>query len=142
MISEEERNAIGQCKLLLAGDITLHILDDDGGTAYAGIVNKEYNKDLETVLNLIETQNKMINVLADKICELDVDCTCDNFLPKDWKCMEYRTCKECIKEWARKKIENEKRKRKKYQHKYYLEVTKKKRQEKRNQTKAKESENE
>lgn len=58
-MSEEERKAIGQCKLLLAGDITLHILDDDGGTAYTGIVNKEYNKDLETVLNLIEKLENM-----------------------------------------------------------------------------------
>lgn len=95
---------------------------------------------LENLLSRLKTAERMSDVLAEKICELDVDCTCDNFLPKDWKCMEYRTCKECIKEWARKKIENEKRKRKKYQHKYYLEVTKKKRQEKRNQTKAKESE--
>lgn len=58
-MTEEERKAIGQCKLLLAGDITLHILDDDGGTAYAGIVNKGYNKDLEIVLNLIEKLENM-----------------------------------------------------------------------------------
>lgn len=62
MISEEERKAIGQCKLLLAGNIYLHIIDeDDGGTAYTGTVNKEYNKDLETVLNLIEKLENMYN---------------------------------------------------------------------------------
>ena len=60
MISEEERKAIKMCRLLLNGDITLHVLDDDGGTAYAGTVNKEYNKDLETVLNLVEKQEKEI----------------------------------------------------------------------------------
>lgn len=61
MLSEEEKKAIGQCKLLLNGDITLHVIDeDDGGTAYCGVVNKLYNKDLEIVLNLIEKQQAEI----------------------------------------------------------------------------------
>ena len=59
-MSEEERKAIEQCRLLLAGDIHLHVVDeDDGGTAYTGVVNKGYNKDLETVLNLIEKLENM-----------------------------------------------------------------------------------
>ena len=102
MISEEERKAIGQCKLLLAGDITLHILDDDGGTAYAGIVNKEYNKDLETVLNLIETQNKMIDYMIKKYVECpftnEMNFTCDECDEKN-----KGTCDEIIKEYFRNK---------------------------------------
>lgn len=70
MISEEEKDAIEQCKLLLSGNIYLHIIDeDDGGTAYAGIVNKVYNKDLEIVLNLIEKQQKVAN-LQEKTIQL------------------------------------------------------------------------
>ena len=53
-MSKEVEEAIKNCNLLLAGDIMLHILDDDGGTAYSGEVNKLYNKDLETVLNYIK----------------------------------------------------------------------------------------
>ena len=59
-MTEEEKKAIGQCNLLLNGEITLHIIDDDGGTAYYGVVNKDYNKDLEIVLNLIQKQDKII----------------------------------------------------------------------------------
>ncbi len=59
-MNEEEIKAIKMCRLLLNGDITLHIIDDDGGTAYAGTVNKTYNDDLETVLNLIEKQKAEI----------------------------------------------------------------------------------
>ena len=135
MISEEEKDVINDLKILCD-----EVLGQDDCYRYDNYSASEKMTMVSIVLNLLQTQNRMINVLADKIYELDVDCTCDNFLPKDWKCMEYRTCKECIKEWARKKIENEKKKIKEYQHKYYLEVTKKKRQEKRNQTKAKESE--
>ena len=86
VMNEEERKAIGQCKLLLAGDIYLHIIDeDDGGTAYTGTVNKEYNKDLETVLNLIEKQQKVANLqektiqlMADYIKDID-DCINSEF---------------------------------------------------------------
>ena len=56
-----EKKAISQCKLLLNGDISLHVIDDDGGTAYCGAVNKEYNQDLRTVLNLVEKQNRIID---------------------------------------------------------------------------------
>ena len=55
-MNDKEKKAIGMCRLLLKGDITLHVIDDDGGTAYAGTVNKTYNDDLETILNLIENQ--------------------------------------------------------------------------------------
>ena len=55
-MNDKEKKAIGMCRLLLNGDITLHVIDDDGGTAYAGTVNKTYNDDLETILNLIENQ--------------------------------------------------------------------------------------
>lgn len=68
-MSEEEKKAIKQVSLLLAGDISLHIIDDDGGTAYAGTVNKLYNDDLQTVLNLIEKQNKRIEKLEKEAME-------------------------------------------------------------------------
>lgn len=66
-MSEEEKKAIKMCRLLLNGDITLHVIDDDGGTAYAGSVNKTYNDDLETVLNLIEKQQTKIKLLEDDL---------------------------------------------------------------------------
>ena len=53
-MSKEVEEAIKSCNLLLNGDIMLHTLDDDGGTAYSGVVNKLYNKDIETVLNYIK----------------------------------------------------------------------------------------
>ena len=61
MLSEEEKNAISQCRLLLEGEITLHVIGDDGGTDYCGKVNKAYNEDLKTVLNLVENHQKKIN---------------------------------------------------------------------------------
>lgn len=67
-LRKKEKQAIKSCKLLLNGDISLHILDDDGGTAYAGEV-KLYNDDLETVLNLVETQAKELEK-KDKMIEL------------------------------------------------------------------------
>lgn len=66
-MNDKEIKAIKMCRLLLNGDITLHIIDDDGGTAYAGTVNKTYNNDLETVLNLIEKQKAEIEDLKLKI---------------------------------------------------------------------------
>ena len=59
-MNDKEKKAIDMCRLLLNGDITLHVIDDDGGTAYAGTVNKTYNDDLQTVLNLIENQKAEI----------------------------------------------------------------------------------
>ena len=62
-LSEEEKKAISQCRLLLEGEITLHVIGDDGGTDYCGKVNKAYNEDLKTVLNLVENQQKEIKDL-------------------------------------------------------------------------------
>lgn len=59
-MTDKEKEAIKSCNLLLNGDITLHIIDDDGGTAYAGEVNKLYNEDLKTVLSLVQTQQEDI----------------------------------------------------------------------------------
>ena len=61
-MSEEEKKAIKMCKLLLEGDIQLHCIDNDGGTSYDGIVNKQYNKDLEIVLNLIDKLQRQIKI--------------------------------------------------------------------------------
>ena len=67
----------------------LHTLDDDGGTAYSGVVNKLYNKDLETVLNYIKELEKGITRLKDKnkklseeIIDVKVDKVKRNFIPK------------------------------------------------------------
>lgn len=62
-MTEKEEKAIKSCKLLLNGDISLHILDDDGGTAYAGEVNKLYNDDLDTVIQALEQKDKEIQEL-------------------------------------------------------------------------------
>ena len=60
MRSKEVDEAIKSCNLLLMGDITLHIINDDGGTGYAGVVDKQYNDDLKTLLNYIsDLENKL-----------------------------------------------------------------------------------
>ena len=71
-MNDKEKKAIGMCRLLLNGDITLHVIDDDGGTAYAGTVNKTYNDDLEIILNLIENQKAELEK-KDKIIDLIVE---------------------------------------------------------------------
>lgn len=94
MRSKEVDEAIKSCNLLLMGDITLHIIDDDGGTAYVGIVNKQYNDDLETVLNYISeleddnnelrkyyASRKEVEKLKDIIDALHE--TGENFISKD-----------------------------------------------------------
>lgn len=77
-MSEEEKKAIKMCRLLLNGDITLHIINDDGGTAYAGSVNKTYNDDLETVLNLIEKQQIKIKELEADL--YSANCTINEYI--------------------------------------------------------------
>ena len=62
-MNEKEKKAIENCRLLLMGDITVHIQNEDGATDYYGEVNKLYNEDLETVLNLIEKQQAEIESL-------------------------------------------------------------------------------
>lgn len=73
-MTDREKESIKFCNLLLNGDITLHILDDDGGTAYSGVVNKSYNEDLQTVLNLVnkqqaelEKKSKIIDKMAERL---------------------------------------------------------------------------
>lgn len=73
MRTKEVEEAIKNCNMLLAGDITLHIIDDDGGTAYAGEVNKTYNDDLKTALSYIETLEQLPKKIKDKIKELEED---------------------------------------------------------------------
>lgn len=106
-MSDEEKQAIKSCNLLLNGDITLHIIDDDGGTAYAGAVNKLYNKDLETVLYLIEKQQKVIDEMAKYINKLDIDeDICMKNVANTELCNEeYSNCVECIKEYFKKKVD-------------------------------------
>ena len=70
-MTDKENKALRMCYLLTEGDIYLHVIDeDDGGTSYTGIVNKNYNEDLETVLNLVKKQDKIIDLMADRITEL------------------------------------------------------------------------
>ena len=96
-MSEEEEKAIGQVRLLLAGDISLYIEDDDGGTAYNGIVNKLYNDDLETVLNLINKQQKELETYK-KIAEM--------FGKSLISISGEKTSLEELIDWARKEVEN------------------------------------
>lgn len=70
-MTDKEKRALRMCYLLTEGDIYLHVIDeDDGGTSYTGIVNKNYNEDLETVLNLAKKQDKIIDLMAGRITEL------------------------------------------------------------------------
>lgn len=67
-MTDKENKALRMCYLLTEGDIYLHVIDeDDGGTSYTGIVNKNYNEDLETVLNLAKKQDKIIDEVLEKI---------------------------------------------------------------------------
>lgn len=67
MRSKEVEEAIKNCNVLLAGDITVHIIDNDGGTAYTGEVNKTYNDDLKTVLAYIEQLEKKIPTPSNEV---------------------------------------------------------------------------
>lgn len=98
-LRKKEKQAIKSCKLLLNGDISLHVLDDDGGTAYAGEVNKLYNDDLETVLNLVETQAKELDK-KDKMIEKSIEIIANNTVPQD-------KCKQCIKKYFERKVEED-----------------------------------
>ena len=70
-MTDKENKALRMCYLLTEGDIYLHVIDeDDGGTSYTGIVNKNYNEYLETVLNLARKQDKIIDLMAVRIAEL------------------------------------------------------------------------
>lgn len=93
-MNDKEKKAIGMCRLLLNGDITLHVIDDDGGTAYAGTVNKTYNDDLETILNLIENQKAelekkeaIINEMAKRLAKLREERRRRLFYKSTYKCM-------------------------------------------------------
>lgn len=99
-MTDEEKEAIKSCNLLLNGDITLHILDDDGGTAYAGEVNKLYNEDLETVLNLIKTQQEEIEK-KDKIIDEMAEQIYD-----EWYIPNIKTVDD-VKEYFINKVEEE-----------------------------------
>lgn len=93
-MNDKEKKAIGMCRLLLNGDITLHVIDDDGGTAYAGTVNKTYNDDLEIILNLIENQKAelekkeaIINEMAKRLAKLREKRRGRLFYKSTYKCM-------------------------------------------------------
>lgn len=107
-MNDKEEKAIGMCRLLLNGDITLHIIDDDGGTAYAGTVNKTYNDDLETVLNLIEKQKAEIENkdIALRECERNLIEERQNRI-KEGKIIDLMA-KELVKahEWFYSKFDN------------------------------------
>lgn len=76
-MTEEEEKAIKNCKLLLNGDISLHILDDDGGTAYAGEVNKLYNDDLDTVIQALEQRIKNQKIYAEEYEKVTKQLNCE-----------------------------------------------------------------
>lgn len=103
-MNDKEKKAIGMCRLLLNGDITLHVIDDDGGTAYAGTVNKTYNDDLETILNLIENQKAELEKKEAIINEMAKDIkSADEFLDSMGYMGEYAefTIEEIIEEYER-----------------------------------------
>lgn len=76
--------------------------------AYAIYDFKLKAKDVKTVLNLIETQNKMIKLMAEqfeimKDKEEEIDC----FIPREYSdiddCVKKDSCQECIIEYFRNK---------------------------------------
>ena len=65
--------------------------------------------DIETVLNLIQKQEKIIDKMAEYINELDIDediCT-KNVINPQLCNEEYSNCKECIKEYFKKEVEKD-----------------------------------
>ena len=100
MRSKEVEEAIKNCNLLLVGDITLHIIDDDGGTAYAGTVNKQYNEDLKTVLNYIselEKENTDAKEYADDVWRKQEELRAENEKLQDELIEEKQFNVKCLK---------------------------------------------
>ena len=63
-------------------------------------------KAISNVLKELKTYKKIAEKLAEKADELDINCYCVDILPKDWDCVKYKNCKECIIDWARNEVEN------------------------------------
>lgn len=74
---------------------------------WIGISNQ---KAIETVLNLIQTQDKIIDLMGKYISDLDIDedICMKNVVNTEICNEEYSNCKECIKEYFLNKVEKEK----------------------------------
>lgn len=100
-MTDEEKRAIEELKSLT------HIY------SYVVTYEKEYLLQcVEIILNLIESQqkelekkDKVIHKMAEYINGLDIeeDICCNNVINVDW--CEYSKCKECIKEYFERKVE-------------------------------------
>ena len=65
-------------------------------------------KSLENLLSRLKTAERMNDVLADNLRIIySQHEPCDIETTEMKRCDKYENCKECIKEWARKKVEDE-----------------------------------
>ena len=69
-----------------------------------------YIKAIENLLSRLKTAERMNDVLAEIINNHDIDEDVCKQMGKDFDCTLFnhdeKFCKECIKEWARKKVED------------------------------------
>ena len=99
MISEEERKAIKQCKKCISNRCEKCKHNDNAEVCIA-----IHDTSIQTVLNLIETQNKMIELMANNLRILYAQSEpCEMETMQRKECAKYENCFECIIEYFRNK---------------------------------------
>lgn len=97
MISKEEKKTIEDLK------DTLKISDEMFEEVGDRLIDTRSSLQIQTILNLIETQNKMIELMAECFINFEVKWYCKYILPADWKCASKENCIKCIIEYFRNK---------------------------------------
>ena len=103
-MNEEEKKVIEELKIIRNSAIGSNF-----GT-YCYKLSEKERKTIQTTLNLIEKQDKMIDLMAEYIdghTYRDDECGCELEYEKGVYCEENEYCKSCIKEYFRKKVEND-----------------------------------
>lgn len=102
MISEVEKKSIDDLKH------TLKISDELFEEVGEGLIDARSSLQIQTVLNLIQTQNKMIELMADDLRILYAQCEpCEMETMQKKECAKYENCFECIIEYFRNKAKEE-----------------------------------
>ena len=98
-MSEEEKELVNNCKIWVQEE-------DIDYTRWFGL------NELSVLVNLIEKQDKIIDLMAEYLADIDFDECCAEIpepcLGCSWE--DYEPHTNCIKEYFRKKVENERNK--------------------------------
>ena len=100
MLSEEEKKAVEELKKCVDFWKNQYVIADDEENMKMAETEIAIN---QTLLNLIETQNKMIELMAECFINFEVKWYCKYILPADWKCASKENCIKCIIEYFRNK---------------------------------------